>query len=117
MSCVCSARLQANLIRAELLAFDLYPGGVSLLLHLLSWLLNLAIILGFPGESEEAHQEVVEFARTFKFERAGAFAYSEEDGTPAADLPEQVSSRIRYTELVHLCFRAAAHRMFAAGVF
>jgi ribosomal protein S12 methylthiotransferase len=50
---------------------------------------------GFPGESEEAHRELVDFAREFRFERAGAFAYSEEDGTPAADLPEQIPQRIR----------------------
>ncbi len=31
------------------------------------------------------------FCKTFKFERMGAFTYSEEDGTPAADLPDQVS--------------------------
>jgi ribosomal protein S12 methylthiotransferase len=50
---------------------------------------------GFPGESDEAHRELVDFVRDFKFERMGAFAYSEEDGTPAADLPEQLPQRIR----------------------
>lgn len=50
---------------------------------------------GFPGESDEAHRELVDFAREFRFERAGAFAYSEEDGTPAAELPEQVPQRVR----------------------
>eukprot|EP00878_Enallax_costatus_P010912 GHUV01011398.1.p1 GENE.GHUV01011398.1~~GHUV01011398.1.p1 ORF type:complete len:502 (+),score=136.63 GHUV01011398.1:308-1813(+) len=57
--------------------------------------LRTTFITGFPGETDSAHHELVEFARTFRFERAGAFAYSEEDGTPAADLPEQVSPRIR----------------------
>jgi tRNA A37 methylthiotransferase MiaB len=50
---------------------------------------------GFPGESDEAHRELVDFVREFKFERMGAFAYSEEDGTPAADLPEQLPQRVR----------------------
>lgn len=50
---------------------------------------------GFPGESDEAHRELVDFVKEFKFERMGAFAYSEEDGTPAADLPEQLPQRIR----------------------
>lgn len=50
---------------------------------------------GFPGEGDEAHRELVDFVRDFKFERMGAFAYSEEDGTPAADLPEQLPQRIR----------------------
>lgn len=36
------------------------------------------------------HRELVKFCKTFSFERMGAFAYSEEDGTPAASLPDQV---------------------------
>lgn len=54
-----------------------------------------ATATGFPGESDEAHRELVDFVREFRFERMGAFAYSEEDGTPAADLPEQVPPRKR----------------------
>lgn len=50
---------------------------------------------GFPGESEAAHRELVEFVREAGFQRMGAFAYSEEDGTPAAELPDQVPQRIR----------------------
>jgi ribosomal protein S12 methylthiotransferase len=50
---------------------------------------------GFPGESDEAHRELVDYVREFKFERMGAFVYSEEDGTPAADLPQQTPQRIR----------------------
>ena len=42
------------------------------------------------GETEEQHRELVAFCKKFKFERMGAFAYSEEDGTPAAELPDQV---------------------------
>ncbi len=42
------------------------------------------------GETDEQHRELVRFCKTFKFERMGAFTYSEEDGTPAAGLPEQV---------------------------
>ncbi|WIA39823.1 hypothetical protein OEZ86_005876 [Tetradesmus obliquus] len=57
--------------------------------------LRTTFITGFPGESDEAHRELVDFAREFRFERAGAFAYSEEDGTPAAELPEQVPQRVR----------------------
>jgi ribosomal protein S12 methylthiotransferase len=37
----------------------------------------------------------VEFVREAGFQRMGAFAYSEEDGTPAAELPDQVPQRIR----------------------
>ncbi len=50
---------------------------------------------GFPGETEQQHRELVDFAKQFKFERMGCFAYSEEDGTPAAEMPEQVPPKLR----------------------
>lgn len=72
---------------------------MDLLDKLRSRIPNLALrttfICGFPGETEEQHQELVQFVKKFKFERMGAFIYSEEDGTPAAELPEQVSSDVR----------------------
>lgn len=43
------------------------------------------------GESEEQHRELVKFCQDFRFERCGFFSFSEQDGTPAADLPEQVT--------------------------
>ena len=46
--------------------------------------LRTTFISGFPGESDAAHRELVGFAKDMGFERMGAFAYSEEDGTPAA---------------------------------
>jgi hypothetical protein len=60
-------------------------------------LMSLSSILfaGFPGESDDAHRELVDFLQEFRFERAGAFAFSEEDGTPAAELPGQIPPRIR----------------------
>ena len=51
---------------------------------------GLKVALCLAGETEEQHRELVQFCKTFKFERMGAFAYSEEDGTPAASLPDQV---------------------------
>lgn len=57
--------------------------------------LRTTFISGFPGESEADHKELVNFVREFKFERMGAFAYSEEDGTPAAELPEQWPQEVR----------------------
>jgi ribosomal protein S12 methylthiotransferase len=62
-------------------------------------LTSLLFTAGFPGESDEAHRELVDFVKTFKFERMGAFTYSEEDGTPAADLPEQLSQKLRWAGL------------------
>ncbi|KAK9830594.1 hypothetical protein WJX81_002766 [Elliptochloris bilobata] len=57
--------------------------------------LRTTFISGFPGESEAQHAELVAFAREFAFERMGAFAYSAEEGTPAASLPEQVEEGVR----------------------
>jgi len=67
--------------------------------------LRTTFISGFPGESEDAHRELVDFVKDLRFERMGAFAYSQEDGTPAADLPEQLdeeTKEYRRDELVSL---------------
>ena len=47
--------------------------------------LRTTFISGFPGETEEQHQELLEFVREFRFERLGAFPYSHEPGTPAGE--------------------------------
>jgi ribosomal protein S12 methylthiotransferase len=82
---------------------------VSLLQKLRDRIPNVALrttfISGFPGESADNHRELVDFVKSFKFERMGAFTYSEEDGTPAADLPEQLPFEIRQSrrdELISL---------------
>jgi len=57
--------------------------------------LRTTFITGFPGETQEDHQELVDFVKEMRFERAGIFAYSEEEGTPAATLPNQVPMEVR----------------------
>ncbi|PRW60219.1 hypothetical protein C2E21_1074 [Chlorella sorokiniana] len=57
--------------------------------------LRTTFISGFPGEAEEQHRELVDFCSSFKFERMGCFQYSAEDGTPAAELPEQLEDEVR----------------------
>lgn len=57
--------------------------------------LRTTFISGFPGETEAEHEDLMRFCREFKFERLGAFAYSEEDGTPAAEYPDQVEQAVR----------------------
>mmetsp|Transcript_7348 Transcript_7348/g.23464 ORF Transcript_7348/g.23464 Transcript_7348/m.23464 type:complete len:257 (-) Transcript_7348:280-1050(-) len=67
--------------------------------------LRTTFICGFPGETEAEHRTLVKEARRFGFERGGAFAYSPEDGTPAADLPSQLDDEVkqaRKDELVSL---------------
>ena len=52
--------------------------------------LRTTLIVGFPGETGEEFAELAEFVKTVRFERLGAFAYSREDGTPAALLDGQL---------------------------
>ncbi|MBP3922962.1 MAG: 30S ribosomal protein S12 methylthiotransferase RimO [Ruminiclostridium sp.] len=52
--------------------------------------LRTTLIAGFPGETEEQFTELAEFVNEIKFQRLGCFAYSEEDDTPAAEMPYQV---------------------------
>jgi len=50
--------------------------------------LRTTLIAGYPGETEAQFEELCEFVRTAKFDRLGCFAYSEEEGTPAAKMPQ-----------------------------
>lgn len=52
-------------------------------------------LLGFPGETEEDFQEVLDFLNDYPLERAGAFAYSREEGTPAAAMADQVPDDVK----------------------
>jgi ribosomal protein S12 methylthiotransferase len=51
-------------------------------------------ITGFPGETEEDFQELLAFVRNVEFDRVGVFTYSDEEGTPAYDLPGKVDPKI-----------------------
>lgn len=53
-------------------------------------ILRTTLIAGFPGETEEEFEELCEFVNEMKFDRLGCFAYSAEEGTPAALLPDQI---------------------------
>ncbi len=52
--------------------------------------IRTTLIAGFPGETEEQFEKLCEFVKEMRFDRLGCFAYSREDGTPAARLPEQL---------------------------
>ncbi len=54
--------------------------------------LRTTLITGFPGETEEQFEELCEFVDEIKFERLGCFAYSQEEGTAAADFPDQIDA-------------------------
>lgn len=51
------------------------------------------LICGFPGETEEQHQELLDFIREMKFDRLGAFSYSCQEGTPAASFEGQIAEK------------------------
>lgn len=57
--------------------------------------LRTTFITGFPGETEEQFNNLGEFAQDMRFERMGCFAYSEEEGTPAAKMEDQIDEEVR----------------------
>lgn len=68
--------------------------------------IRTTLMVGFPGESEEEFHELMEFARWARFERMGAFAYCEEEGTPSArkytdDVPDEIKQS-RLNQLMSL---------------
>lgn len=51
-------------------------------------------ITGFPGETDQDFEELLRFVKNVEFDRVGVFTYSDEEGTPAYDLPDKVDSKI-----------------------
>lgn len=67
--------------------------------------LRTSLISGFPGETEEDHQELYRFVNEMEFDRLGVFTYSQEENTPAAIMPDQIDEEIkvaRQSELMEL---------------
>lgn len=67
--------------------------------------LRTSLIVGFPGETNENFEELSAFVKKAKFDKLGAFMYSQEDGTPAAKLPEQIhgnTKKARYNKIMKL---------------
>ena len=62
------------------------------------------MLVGYPGETEDDFQLLLDFIREARFERLGAFAYSREEGTPSYDLPAQVDDDTRARRLDELMF-------------
>jgi ribosomal protein S12 methylthiotransferase len=59
-------------------------------------------IVGFPGETEEQFEELIEFLREIQFERVGAFTYSPQEGTRAAAYPDNVHETVKRERLERL---------------
>ncbi|MDD6153964.1 MAG: 30S ribosomal protein S12 methylthiotransferase RimO [Eubacteriales bacterium] len=64
--------------------------------------IRTTIIVGFPGETEEDFEELLDFVEEQKFARLGAFTYSQEEGTPAANMPDQIDEDIKQDRLDRL---------------
>ena len=57
--------------------------------------LRTTLITGFPGETEEQHEELMDFVDEMEFDRLGVFTYSPEEDTPAASMPDQIDEEIK----------------------
>ena len=57
--------------------------------------LRTTLITGFPGETQEDHEILMEFVDEMEFDRLGVFTYSAEDGTPAAAFPDQIPEEVK----------------------
>ncbi len=67
--------------------------------------LRTTLITGFPGETQAQHEELMEFVDEMEFDRLGVFTYSQEEDTPAAELPDQIEEEVkkeRQAELMEL---------------
>jgi len=75
--------------------------------------LRTSLIVGFPGETDEDFKKLCHFVEEVQFDRLGVFCYSKEEGTPAADMAEQISERVkreRYKKLMQLQARLSFKR-------
>lgn len=57
--------------------------------------IRTTLITGFPGETKKDHEEQLSFVKESAFDRLGAFLYSPEEGTAAADMPGQISEKLK----------------------
>ena len=53
------------------------------------------MITGFPGETEDQHEELMQFVDEMEFDRLGVFTYSPEEDTPAAVMPDQIAEEVK----------------------
>ena len=68
-------------------------------------ILRTTLITGFPGETQEDHEELLDFIDRLEFDRLGVFTYSAEEDTPAALMPDQIDEEVkldRQAELMEL---------------
>ncbi|HSG47629.1 MAG TPA: radical SAM protein, partial [Longimicrobiales bacterium] len=64
--------------------------------------LRTTVIVGFPGETDQDFQELLDLLEEVRFERVGAFTYSVEEGTAAADMPDQLPESLKRERMEEL---------------
>jgi ribosomal protein S12 methylthiotransferase len=67
--------------------------------------IRTSLIVGYPGETDDEFSELLEFVAEQELDRVGVFIYSQEEGTPAGQMPDQVPEQVkkeRYAELMEL---------------
>ena len=64
--------------------------------------LRTTVLVGFPGETEDDHHALLEFLEELQFDRVGAFAYSEQEGTRGAALPDDVPDGLKQERLAEV---------------
>ena len=64
--------------------------------------LRTTLIVGYPGETEEQFEDLCDFVEETEFDYVGIFAYSPEDGTPAAEMPNQIDDDTKQERLQEL---------------
>lgn len=60
-------------------------------------IIRTTFIVGFPGETENDFNELLDFIKEYKLDKLGVFTYSREEGTPAYNLPNQISENIKFS--------------------
>ena len=93
-----------------------HPDKIRSILHRLKQevpglTMRTSFIVGYPGETEEEFQALYDFVKEMEFQRVGVFRYSQEEGTPSATLPDQVSEKVkaeRQAKIMEL--QASIHR-------
>ena len=61
--------------------------------------IRTTLIVGFPGETEQDFEELLDFVETARLERLGVFAYSREEGTPAGEMENQIDEAVKEERL------------------
>lgn len=76
--------------------------------------LRTSLIVGFPGETKEDFNELLEFVKQTKFDKLGCFKYSKEDNTPAEKMPNQIhgnTKKLRYNKIMEIQQKISKEKM------